>query len=81
MSEPSKPMSKIEFSEKNNHKTEERTKYLGLTCNWCPYERMICPSCSWRYDKLMMINKLLDGQDNWDDFKDTDEKKRLVRSI
>lgn len=72
-------MTEKEFDAVDNHTNEERRKFTGLDCKWCKLHITICPSCLWRYTKLMMINKLLDGNDNWDDFRNTKEKRKVMK--
>ena len=62
---------------------EDREPYLGLYCKGCidleRGEGMKCPSCDQRYDKLASIDKLLDGEESWDDFADTFKRRELRR--
>ena len=71
-----KPLTKKEFEKYEKYGNEEREPYLGLVCSWCPYIEdrgfIICPSCDYRYTKIVLIDKLIDGNDVWDKFKDID---------
>jgi hypothetical protein len=75
-----RPMKKAEYEKKSRHGNVERKKYLGLACKECDDPKhQICPSCDWRYEKLIRIDRLMDGMENWDDFAENDEKRRLRR--
>ena len=79
-----KTLTKEQFKKIEKYGNEERELYLGLICEWCPYigDRgyIICPSCDYRYTKLLSIDKLIDGHDVWDKFKDFDSDGKMIKN-
>lgn len=55
-------MTKKELELRDNHTCKERNPYIGIACDWCNTPKnQWCPSCDWRYTKLYVINRFLDG--------------------
>jgi ribosomal protein L34E len=60
-------MRKEELERTDNHTNEDRKPYIGIACYWCTTpEHQYCPSCKWRYTKIDMINRILDGDDYYE---------------
>ena len=78
-----KPLKKEQFKKIEKYGNEERELYLGLICEWCRHIDVrgfvVCPSCRYRYTKLLLIDKLIDGHDVWNKFKDNDSNGNNIK--